>query len=262
VVTVPSASLFLASLAQEVGYREEPNPGSNNNKFSRYLGKPAQPWCLDFLNAKAKQQGLILPPGVSTTSYTPTAQKAFQLADRWSNSPSVGAWAFWDFPDNVERTQHVSCVYTWDTATVTTYDGNTSQGAHGSQSNGEWVALRTRSRDFVVGFGLPAYSAPPPPPPAPKGRVGSPVHFSEDNMDRIPISIPVNNGRGYIDVAVDVNSIVSIETFGSDPSDGWDPAPALEQPYARGLAVGQSRIVLTRSGVAKGTVAGAVWVAR
>lgn len=157
---------FLAACAAQVGTVEHP-AGSNCQPYSGELHRPCEWWCLDFLNAIAKRTALRLPPGVASTAYTPAAVTAFQAAKRWSLKPALGAWAFWDFVDDVHRVQHVSGVAGWTARSVTTFDGNTiPQGGSGDDANGGGVFQRTRPRAWVVGYGLPYYDTAPLPPKA------------------------------------------------------------------------------------------------
>jgi hypothetical protein len=262
-MTAPTAQQFIARLRRDIGYEEDP-PGTNCNRYSKALHRPCESWCADTLVATAHEMGLTLPPGADS-AYTPSMAAAFKKAGKLGTQPRVGAWTFWKFHSGAAPVQHVSCLATWDPNTVTTLDGNTSIGSYGSQADGLWVAQRTRSRTLVVEYGYPDYAtdAHQPPTQAPPALpwVGTPTHYPEDNMDRHPVNIAVNGGRGYADLDVDVNSVVAITPFGGNPSDGWDPSPAQEAPYAVGLKPGQCRIVLPKSGIAKGTVAAAVWTA-
>lgn len=153
---------FLAACAKDIGYTESP-PGSNKTKFAACAGHAnGQPWCATWLACKAKETGLQLP---STSAYTPTMFNGFKAAGRSGSAPRAGAFAFWDFPDDLHRIQHVSVVVSWEQTTVSTIDGNSS--VSGSQSNGGQVVRRTRSRSQVVGYGYPVYVEAPAPQPHP-----------------------------------------------------------------------------------------------
>lgn len=147
-----TADEFLADLASFIGYHESP-AGSNQNQFSKALGRPAEAWCADFLIARARVRGVVLP---SESAYTPALFKAFRDAHQTSAVPVRGAFAFFDFPEG-DPVDHVGCVESWTSTTITTIDGNTS--VSGSQSNGGAVARRTRNRSLVAGYGLPRYGS-------------------------------------------------------------------------------------------------------
>lgn len=173
-----TAQEFLAAAATEVGYTETPS-GSNRTKFAAEAGHiNGYAWCMTFLNAIAKRTGLDLPAGVAATAYTPSAAGNFKRAGRWTLTPEVGAWVFFDFPDTVNRIQHVGVVEAiHPDGTITTIEGNTSFDSRGSQANGGAVARRRRTRASVVGYGLPLYTQPAPAPVKPAHvivKAGSP----------------------------------------------------------------------------------------
>ena len=151
---------FLAAAASEIGYTESP-AGSNRTKFAAEAGHAnGYAWCLTFMVAVARRTKTQVPAAVAGTAYTPSAVQAFKNAGKWTTTPKVGAWAFFDFPDNVNRVQHVGVVEKINAdGTITTIEGNTSSGSTGSQTNGGGVFRRKRSRSTVVGYGLPDYAS-------------------------------------------------------------------------------------------------------
>jgi surface antigen len=151
-----AASAFLAAAAGEIGYLEAP-AGSNRTKFAAEAGHAnGYPWCATFLVAIAARVGLELP---STSAYTPAMANGFRAAGRWHTTPQPGDFAFFDFPDNVRRIQHVAVVEAVNPdGSLTTIEGNTSPSATGSQANGGGVWRRRRARGLVLGYGRPAYA--------------------------------------------------------------------------------------------------------
>jgi hypothetical protein len=84
----------------------------------------------------------------------------FKRAHDWYGNPQPGDLVFFDFPDNVHRVQHVGIVAeVRQDGTLTTIEGNTSSGDHGSQFNGGGVYRRHRDRRYVVGYGRPHFTA-------------------------------------------------------------------------------------------------------
>jgi len=197
-----TADQFLADLASFVGYAEQP-AGSNCNQFSHALGRPCEPWCADFLIARADHHGLILP---SRSAYTPTLWHAFQNAGRAGQQPRKGAFVFFNFPHG-DPIDHVGCLESWTSSGVTTIDGNTS--VHGSQSNGGQVQRRQRLRTLVVGYGYPAYASSPPP-----SQGGIVVHepFEVDmNITDVDVTIPTGaTGDGWAHINYTVDKVLSV----------------------------------------------------
>lgn len=156
---------FINKAKAEIGYTETP---VNNNKFAAIAGNENYaPWCQIFLNAIAKQVGLVVPHTSSSTLYT---LDGFRGRGKWFSSPQVGDYAYFNFDGtSVSGTDHVGVVVAYDSRTVTTIDGNTSR-PDGVNVNGGGVWQRIRSRSYVTGYGRPDYtsvgSLPPPPAPA------------------------------------------------------------------------------------------------
>ncbi len=143
---------MLEEALREIGYTEDP-PGSNRTKFAAEAGHaPAQPWCATFVVAMARRANVHLP---SESAYTPAMAQAFKTAGLWTSIPHPGDVAFFDFPDSKDRIQHVGIVESTDPVrgTVTSIEGNTSAGNHGSQDNGGGVYRRTRPLAHAAGFG-------------------------------------------------------------------------------------------------------------
>lgn len=138
--------------AGQLGTTENP-PGSNRNPYSEALGRPAEPWCADFVVWCARQAGLVLP---SESAYTPAMAAGFQRTGAWTEVPAPGTVVFFDFPDSSTGIQHVGLVEAVNPdGSLTTIEGNTSSGEAGSQDNGGGVFRRRRPLRFVVGFGVP-----------------------------------------------------------------------------------------------------------
>lgn len=118
-----------------------------------------QPWCAVFVWDMFREAGAATLIGPKT-AYTPTLANWFRQRGQWSDTPTVGALVFYDWPsDSRNRIQHVGIVESIGPNTIQTIEANTSSGVAGSQDNGGGVWRRTRPRNgSIVGYGLPAYS--------------------------------------------------------------------------------------------------------
>jgi hypothetical protein len=110
-------------------------------------------WCFREAGASA-----LIPK----TAYTPTAASWYQQRGQWSRTPRVGSLVFYNFPDSLDRIQHVGIIEAIEAADrIVAIEGNTSTGTGGSQDRGGVVARRRRSTAHVVGYGHPAYAGTP-----------------------------------------------------------------------------------------------------
>jgi CHAP domain/Putative peptidoglycan binding domain len=141
----------------EVGNGERP-PGSNKTKYGDWYGMDGQPWCAMFQSWLFAKEGM---PEIKF-AYTPSFAQFFVDAGRWhEKSPQPGDVVFFNFPDSLDRIQHVGLVVdTNSDGSITTIEGNTSSGESGSQDNGEGVFRRVR-KSFIVGYGSPSFNNKP-----------------------------------------------------------------------------------------------------
>lgn len=232
---------FLRACASEIGYTESP-AGSNRTKFAAEANHiNGQPWCATFLVAIAKRVGLQLP---STSPYTPSMANGFKSDGRWSVSPAIGAFAFFDFPDSKYRIQHVGVVESFDATTVTTIDGNTSSGPGGSEDNGGGVFRRTRPRSYVVGYGLIDYTQESKPAPVPIKLQGGKMRipFPDVKLD--------GNGNGWFKLGAGLDSdLVSSVTF-QNPAHLYSSYPPR---WSRGNNATDGAHITLHGGVPNGT---------
>lgn len=147
---------WIHALRYEVGTVERP-ANSNCQPYSHELGRPCESWCADFLAAIATRVKLDVP---SHAAYTPTVAGAFKTAGQWHvDDPEPGDYVFYDFPDALDRIQHVGVVVGVEPMLIHTVEGNTSPDDHGSQYNGGGVYERTRHRNAsIVGYGRPIFT--------------------------------------------------------------------------------------------------------
>lgn len=149
-----SADQFIAKAATQVGYHVTPG---KQTVFGRWYGIPAGAWCAMFLSWVAHQLNAfdILPK----YAWTPAGAQWFKDRNQWHQGAggiARGDQVFYNFPDKVDRIQHVGVVeYVHADGTLTVIEGNTS--GTGSQSNGGWLLRKRRDRRYIVGYGRPAW---------------------------------------------------------------------------------------------------------
>jgi hypothetical protein len=138
----------------EVGYVEKP---VNITKYGKAFGMNPAQWCGLFLMWVFRQAKRDFP----NTAYTPNGVNAWKRRDQWheEGDPKSGDIVYFDFPDSIDRVQHVGiCVKTMEAGkSVLCIEGNTSGNDSGSQSNGGEVAIKLRKREHIVGWGRPKY---------------------------------------------------------------------------------------------------------
>ncbi len=152
-----TATAVLNKARAQLGYREGRN---NDTKYGKAYGLNHAPWCAMFLWWVGEQVGgKTLIPQIA---YTPAMARWYreQGDNRWGITPRRGAIAFFDFPDSVERIQHVGLVEkVLPGGRIQTIEGNTSSGVAGSQADGGGVYRRIRPAAHVVMYGYPEYTA-------------------------------------------------------------------------------------------------------
>lgn len=148
-----TAEQVLAVARNELG-NVEARDGSN--KYGRAYGMDRVAWCMQFcwwVFREAGASDLIHPK----TAYTPTAAQWHKDRGRFDQTPRVGDLVFFNWPDSVNRIQHVGIVEAVEPTAVITIEGNTSTT---NQSDGGRVMRRRRARNSsIVGYGHPNYTA-------------------------------------------------------------------------------------------------------
>lgn len=141
----------------QVGYTEGVN---NDTLFGKWYGLNNQPWCAMFVSWCFKESGLSELVAAQT-------KKGFASCDaglKWFTKKGkivpvgqaqAGDIAFFQL-DADAQADHVGIVakndgkkYLW------VYEGNTSSGNKGSQSNGDGVYLRKRAYSLIMGVARP-----------------------------------------------------------------------------------------------------------
>jgi len=142
---------------KELGTHERP-PGSNRTKYGDWYGSDGVPWCAMFQSWIFAHEGM---PEIKF-AYTPTFAQHFVDEGRWhESSPAPGDVVFFNFPDSLDRIQHVGLVVDVEGGgSIVTIEGNTSSGDGGSQDNGDGVYRKVRSSS-IVGYGSPGYNKKP-----------------------------------------------------------------------------------------------------
>jgi hypothetical protein len=118
------------------------------NKFNTWYGLPGSEWCDEFVSWCFNEAGAIKAIG-GKFSLTSAHAAWFKAKGKWSTSnPQRGDLVFyaWNGRKGISDIHHVGIVTGTSGADITTIEGNTGNSD---------VAPRTRSMQFVVGFGTP-----------------------------------------------------------------------------------------------------------
>lgn len=134
-------------------------------KFGAAYGMNCVAWCAESMWWCFREAGAsaLIPK----TAYTPTMASWYQQKGLASRTPRAGSLVFYNFPDSLDRIQHVGIVEAVNASgTITTLEGNTTSGVKGSQSAGGGFWRRERGTSAVVIYGHPAYDTAAPSAPA------------------------------------------------------------------------------------------------
>ena len=146
-----TASKVVSIAAGQVGYKEGRN---NSNKYGAAYGMNNVSWCQIFIWWCMKQAGMGWYKTASCTAcYKHYASRAVSR-----NSLRKGDIVFFDW-DHSGDCDHVGIVESVGSSRITTIEGNTSSGNAGSQSNGDGVYRRYRTRSQIAKAIRPAYEA-------------------------------------------------------------------------------------------------------
>lgn len=156
----------------ERGYREG---AGNANKFSKQLGRPAEPWCADFVEATQRNAGV---KNVVSSAYTPYRENEYRRRGRLHTTPRPGD-EFFVYSPRARRIIHVGFVLRVLAGgrSVLTVEGNTNAGGS-ANGNGVYVrvrpVLRSPGRAGIRSYGRPEYASQAPAAPRP-GNVKKPA---------------------------------------------------------------------------------------
>jgi hypothetical protein len=146
-----TASKVVSIAAGQVGYKEGRN---NSNKYGAAYGMNNVSWCMEFIWWCMKQAGMDWYKTASCTAcYKHYASRAVSR-----DALRKGDIVFFDW-DHSGDCDHVGIVESVGSSRITTIEGNTSSGNAGSQSNGDGVYRRYRTRSQIAKAIRPAYEA-------------------------------------------------------------------------------------------------------
>ena len=146
-----TASKVVSIAAGQVGYKEGKN---NSNKYGAAYGMNNVSWCMEFIWWCFKQAGMDWYKTASCTAcYKHYASRAVSR-----DALRKGDVVFFDW-DHSGDCDHVGIVESVGSSRITTIEGNTSSGNAGSQSNGDGVYRRYRTRSQIAKAIRPAYEA-------------------------------------------------------------------------------------------------------
>ena len=137
----------------------------NDTVFGRWWGANHQPWCAMFVSYSMNKAGAgPLIKGAQTAKGYASCRAGvafFRKKKAWfaARDAQPGDHVFFDWELNGDP-DHVGLVVRNDPKkkVLYTYEGNTSSGNGGSQSNGEGAYYRKRPYHLVFGIGRPAYA--------------------------------------------------------------------------------------------------------
>lgn len=160
---IPTTATEVLSIAsRELGTKESPS-GSNKQKYGEWAGRNGVAWCAIFVTWVFARAGFDWRGRIPGHAYTPTLERelraqGFVKVDPYNAKP--GDVVFFDFPDSVNRIQHVGIVEGNDpihARQLITLEGNTSQR---SDDNGGEVQRRYRPYRYVKSILRPPYTVP------------------------------------------------------------------------------------------------------
>ena len=146
-----------------VGYTET---GNNDTTFGKWFGLNNQPWCAMAASKAFYEAGMIDQVAPKTKP------KGFASCDEWLKYLSkngqlvpigqaqLGDLVFFQFDDDAQP-DHVGIVRWHNTALkyVNVWEGNTSSGKAGSQSNGDGFYIKKRSYSLIMAVARPKKGA-------------------------------------------------------------------------------------------------------
>ena len=140
----------------QLGYQE----GSNNDTmYGKWFGANNQPWCAMFVSWCFDQVGQVKKIAAQTKKGFASCDAGLKWFTKNNKLVTVGQAqagdiVFFQF-DSDAQPDHVGIVASNDGKNLFCYEGNTSSGGKGSQSNGDGVYLRKRPYSLVMGVARP-----------------------------------------------------------------------------------------------------------
>jgi cell wall-associated NlpC family hydrolase len=141
----------------QLGYKET---GNNDTIYGKWYGLNNNPWCAMFVSWCFNQAGLSSKIAAQTKKGFASCDAGLKYFIKNNKVIPVGKaqpgdLVFFQFDKDAEP-DHVGIVASNDGKSfLTVYEGNTSSGDKGSQSNGDGVFLRKRAYSLVMGVVRP-----------------------------------------------------------------------------------------------------------
>lgn len=146
----------------ELGYTEGRN---NDTKFGKWYGLNFNPWCAMFVSWVFYKAGDVKLVAASSRKGFASCEAGLRWFAKNGRLRPIGKAvagdiAFFQFDDDADA-DHVGIVLKNNKRrkSLTCYEGNTSSGQRGSQSNGDGVYLRTRPYSAVISVARPKWSS-------------------------------------------------------------------------------------------------------
>jgi hypothetical protein len=143
---------FISLGRDQLGTSESP-PNSNRVKYSNWYGM-AGPWCAMFVSWLIHRVGLddVVPKFAYTPSFAEWFKdKGWGFID--DSKARRGDIVFFNFPDSLDRIQHIGVIIDNEDGRLGVLEGNTSGTAAGSQDDGGTVAIKSRGYSEAVYYG-------------------------------------------------------------------------------------------------------------
>ena len=150
--------------SKEIGTHEGPG---KTTKYGKWFGLQGKPWCMEFVQWVYFTACFNLPYKTASCGELLRWYKKND-PECVTNNPSPGCIVIFDWPRTKYDTDHTGIFVAKSTNSITTIDGNTSNG---NDSNGGWVQRRTRS----LSYANPIYIIP-------RGLVTEPPEEEEEEM--------------------------------------------------------------------------------
>ena len=147
-----TASKLISVAKSQIGYKEGRN---NSNKYGAAYGMNNCSWCMIFVWWCFRQAGaaeLIKKTASCTACWNAMKSQAVSVS-----ALKPGDIVFFDW-DRSGDCDHVGIVEAVGSSRITTIEGNTSSGNSGSQSNGDGVYRRYRTRSQIARAIRPKYT--------------------------------------------------------------------------------------------------------
>jgi len=142
----------------QVGYTERGK--KNDNMYGKWYGLNFNPWCAMFVSWCFDKAGIVK----KVAAQTPKGFASCDAGLRWFNKKGKlvpvgkaqpGDIVFFQFDADAQPDHVGICESNDGKKYLKVYEGNTSSGNKGSQSNGDGVYLRKRAYSLVMGVARP-----------------------------------------------------------------------------------------------------------